>query len=226
MILCHWIRKTKDYPTLFLASQTQSHHWLENWKNHLERFLIKLSELGWKEKANFKDNDGRTIQQRRRKESHAESYQYGCKCYLHGVMQRSQHKQDKHCYQIGHWRKQKKTGKELVPEEYHKYLDIFSKEKAAQFPKPKPWDHMIKMKEGFKPKSFKDYNLTPVEQLEFNKFLKENLDKDTFDHQNLPWHHHSFLFLRKMKNSNHAKIIDTLMIGWSRTPILYHQFQT
>src|SRR5271170_5838600 len=33
------------------------------------------------------------------------------------------------------------------------------------------------MKDGFKPKSFKGYNLSPAEQLELDKFLKENLDK-------------------------------------------------
>jgi hypothetical protein len=33
------------------------------------------------------------------------------------------------------------------------------------------------MKEGFKPKSFKNYNLTPAEQIELNKFLKKNLKK-------------------------------------------------
>jgi hypothetical protein len=38
-------------------------------------------------------------------------------------------------------------------------------------------EHKIKMKEGFEPKSFKNYNLTPAEQIELDKFLKENLEK-------------------------------------------------
>ena len=33
------------------------------------------------------------------------------------------------------------------------------------------------MKEGFEPKSFKNYNLTLAEQLKLDKFLKENLEK-------------------------------------------------
>jgi hypothetical protein len=33
------------------------------------------------------------------------------------------------------------------------------------------------MKSGFEPKSFKTYNLTPKEQVELDKFLKENMDK-------------------------------------------------
>ena len=39
------------------------------------------------------------------------------------------------------------------------------------------WDHKIDIKEGFEPKSFKDYNLTPEEQKELDKFLDENLEK-------------------------------------------------
>jgi hypothetical protein len=74
-------------------------------------------------------------------------------------------------------KKQDKTDEQLVPAEYHKYLDIFSEEKAHRFPKSRPWDHKIEMKEGFEPKSFKNYNLTPAEQLELDKFLKENLKK-------------------------------------------------
>jgi hypothetical protein len=33
------------------------------------------------------------------------------------------------------------------------------------------------MKEGFESKLFKNYNLTPAEQIELDKFLKENLEK-------------------------------------------------
>jgi hypothetical protein len=74
-------------------------------------------------------------------------------------------------------KKQDKTDEQLVPAEYHEYLDIFSEEKAHRFPESRPWDHKIEMKEGFEPKSFKNYNLTLAEQLELDKFLKENLEK-------------------------------------------------
>ena len=36
---------------------------------------------------------------------------------------------------------------------------------------------MIKIKEGFEPKSFKNYSLTPQEQIKMEKFLSENLEK-------------------------------------------------
>jgi hypothetical protein len=74
-------------------------------------------------------------------------------------------------------KKQDKTDEQLVPVEYHEYLDIFSEEKAHRFSESRPWDHKIEMKEGFEPKSFKNYNLTTEEQLELDKFLKENLEK-------------------------------------------------
>jgi hypothetical protein len=69
------------------------------------------------------------------------------------------------------------TPEQLVLPEYHKYLDIFDKDKANRFPDTRPWDHKIKMKSRFEPKSFKTYNLTPEEQIELDKYLKENLDK-------------------------------------------------
>ena len=50
-------------------------------------------------------------------------------------------------------KKEEKTDKKLVPQEHHEYLDVFSEEKAAQFPESGPWDHKIEMKEGFEPKS-------------------------------------------------------------------------
>jgi hypothetical protein len=69
------------------------------------------------------------------------------------------------------------TPEQLVPREYHNYLDIFDEDKANWFPDTRPWDHKIEMKSGFEPKSFKTYNLTPEEQVELDKFLKKNLDK-------------------------------------------------
>src|ERR1700678_1279085 len=65
----------------------------------------------------------------------------------------------------------------LVPKEYHEYLDLFDEEKANRFPEERSWDHKIEIREGFEPKSFKSYNLTPEEQIEQDKFIKENLEK-------------------------------------------------
>ena len=47
------------------------------------------------------------------------------------------------------WKKEEKTNKELIPQEYHEYLDIFSEEKAARFPESGSWDHKIEIKKRF-----------------------------------------------------------------------------
>ena len=64
---------------------------------------------------------------------------------------------------------------EQIPEEYHKFIRVFDEEEANQFPESRVWDHKIELKEGFQPKSFKTYNLTPEEQKELDAFLKESL---------------------------------------------------
>ena len=51
-----------------------------------------------------------------------------------------------------------------------------TKTRQIAFPDSRSWDHKIKMKEEFKPKSFSPYKLTPGEQLKLDKFLKENLE--------------------------------------------------
>ena len=64
-----------------------------------------------------------------------------------------------------------------ILEAYHAYLDVFNERKADWFPEQRPWDHKIELKDGFQPKSFKTYNLTPEEQKELDSWTKENLDK-------------------------------------------------
>ena len=76
--------------------------------------------------------------------------------------------------------------KELVPPEYHEFLDVFNEEKGNRFPESRKWDHKIDMKEGFEPKAFKNYNLTPEEQIELDVFLKENLEKGYIRHSESP----------------------------------------
>jgi hypothetical protein len=94
-------------------------------------------------------------------------------------------------------KKMDKMDKKLVPAEYHKYLDIFSEEKAHRFPKSRPWDHKIEMKEGFEPKLFKNYNLTPAEQIKLDKFLKGNLEKGYIRPSQSPMASPSFFVFKK-----------------------------
>jgi hypothetical protein len=58
----------------------------------------------------------------------------------------------------------------LIPEDLHDFLDVFDNDKVNWFPEFNVWDHKIDMKEGFEPESFKNYNLTPEEQKELDKF--------------------------------------------------------
>jgi hypothetical protein len=102
-------------------------------------------------------------------------------------------------------KKTDKTDEQLVPVEYHKYLDIFSKEKAHHFPESRPWDHKIEIKEGFEPKLFKNYNLTPAQQIELDKFLKENLEKGYIWPSQLPMASLFFFVSKKPANFNHVR---------------------
>ena len=69
------------------------------------------------------------------------------------------------------------TDEQIVPPEYHEFLDIFNEKRASRFPDKQPWDHKIDMKPDFEPKLFKNYNLTPAEQIKLENSLKENLEK-------------------------------------------------
>jgi hypothetical protein len=89
------------------------------------------------------------------------------------------------------------TPEQLVPQEYHDYLDIFDEDKANRFSDTRSWDHKIKMKPRFEPKLFKTYNLTPEEQGELNKFLKENLDKGYIKPSQSPMASPSFFVKKK-----------------------------
>ena len=81
--------------------------------------------------------------------------------------------------------------------------------KANRFPESKKWDHKIDMKEGFEPKSFKNYNLTPEEQVELDTFLKEILAKGYIQPSQSPMASPFFFVKKKMGNFDLARIIDT-----------------
>jgi hypothetical protein len=96
--------------------------------------------------------------------------------------------------------------KKVIPEDLHDFLDVFDNNKANQFPESNMWDHKIDMKEGFEPKSFKNYNLKQEEQKELDKFLEK---KGIFDHLSRLKCHLSSLSKRRMEDFDHVKIIGT-----------------
>ena len=71
--------------------------------------------------------------------------------------------------------KQQKSFKEIIPEPYHEYKDVFAKETFNELPPHQPWDHAIKLLPGNHKVNCKTYNLTTAEQKELNDFLEENL---------------------------------------------------
>ncbi|SJL04219.1 uncharacterized protein ARMOST_07580 [Armillaria ostoyae] len=72
--------------------------------------------------------------------------------------------------------KEKKPFKEQVPEFYHDFEDLFSKESFDELPAHKPWDHAIKLIPNAKNTlDCKVYPLNRIEQEELDKFLEENL---------------------------------------------------
>jgi hypothetical protein len=84
----------------------------------------------------------------------------------------------------------------LIPEDLHNFLDVFNNNKADWVPESNVWDHKINMKGRFEPKSFKNYNLTPEEQKELDKFLDENLQKGYIRPSQLP-QASPFFFVKK-----------------------------
>jgi hypothetical protein len=73
-------------------------------------------------------------------------------------------------------KKVKKEWYMLVPEHYHGYEAVFTKNTFSELPDKRPWDHAIELKPGSQPVNCKIYPLAPQEQIELDAFLKENLD--------------------------------------------------
>ena len=65
--------------------------------------------------------------------------------------------------------------KEMLPNPYLGFQDMFSKESFNALPERKQWDHAIDLKPESQPFSVKVYLISPVEQKELDDFLKENL---------------------------------------------------
>jgi len=55
------------------------------------------------------------------------------------------------------------------------FRSVFTKEDLDILPEHRKWDHAIELTPGVEPKSSKVYPLSPLEQVELDAFLKENL---------------------------------------------------
>ena len=66
---------------------------------------------------------------------------------------------------------------ELVPPQYHVYLDVFEKKASEYIPLRKPWDHAIDLVLDFKPIKSHIYPCSPTEQAEIDAFIDDQLAK-------------------------------------------------
>ena len=62
-----------------------------------------------------------------------------------------------------------------LPEEYAKFVEVFSEEASQKMPPSRPYDHPILLNETFAPKIGKVYPLSPDKQKATDDFTEENL---------------------------------------------------
>ena len=90
--------------------------------------------------------------------------------------------------------------KEIVPERYHDFLDVFSKEKAERLPDHRPYDHAIELVPDARMFHSKVYPLSPNEQVELDKFINENVAKGYIQESKSPLSS-PFFFVKKKDGS-------------------------
>jgi len=72
---------------------------------------------------------------------------------------------------------EKKTDEEMVPPQFHAYLDVFKKAPSERMPVHKPWDHAIDLNPNFVPRKSKLYPMSLTEQQEVRDFVDDQLKK-------------------------------------------------
>ena len=74
--------------------------------------------------------------------------------------------------------KGKRTFEEMVPPQYRDFAKVFSEEESQRLPEHQPWDHAIDLEpDAVKHWKIKSYPMSPNEQEELDKFLKEHVAK-------------------------------------------------
>ena len=82
--------------------------------------------------------------------------------------------------------KSEAEAKKLAPEQFHRWIKVFSKKQLERMPTRKIWDHTIDMKEGFVLKKGKVYSLSREEREEVHEFIQEQLKKGYIRSSKLP----------------------------------------
>ena len=97
-------------------------------------------------------------------------------------------------------KKEVRSIEEMVPPEYQNHLRVFSEEAAGRMPESRPYDHAIELVPGARTFHSKLYPLSPNEQVELDKFLKENLAKGYICESKSPMSS-PFFFIKKKDGS-------------------------
>ena len=90
-------------------------------------------------------------------------------------------------YQLNKTVKAPTDPKTMVPEEYHKFLDIFSKEASDTLSPHSKYDHQIRLLEGYKDHGHSPLSKMLESKLQFvKKFLEEHLKKGFIEVSSTP----------------------------------------
>jgi hypothetical protein len=80
----------------------------------------------------------------------------------------------------------KRPLREMVPEEFHEFLDVFEKGGADKLPPHRPYDLTIQLQEGREPPFGPIYSLSPNELEECRTYIEEMLGKGFIQHSKSP----------------------------------------
>src|SRR5882672_10573257 len=72
---------------------------------------------------------------------------------------------------------EKKELSQIVPQQYHGYLDVFQDFPGKRLPPKRTYDHAIDLTPAYTPQRSSPYSLSPAQQIALEDFLKENLAK-------------------------------------------------
>src|SRR5258705_7911143 len=88
-----------------------------------------------------------------------------------------------------------------VPQEYHKFRDVFSGEKANVLAPHRPYDLKINLEEGAKLFHGPIYSLLPLELTVLREFLEENIQNGFICPSKSPWVPQYYLSRKRMAAS-------------------------
>ena len=96
-----------------------------------------------------------------------------------------------------------------LPEEYAKFVEVFSEEASQKMLPSRPYDHPILLDETFVPKIGKVHPLSPNEQKATNNFIEENLRTGKIRPSSSPQASLFFYVGKRILVSDPARTIDT-----------------